>query len=216
MPSGRASRAYRNRRGRLASRDNAPPSSSVTVATVGLPLRLRDMLDALSTTIETLKSWPAETGERAEESETVHDVRTAEFMGCVRRIASAISRVEKITNDDTCRKFLDRCRVPLDLLDLLDFGYGSFDISGNKSGKMAGTGATGGLNPELYARGIMEEAMRQHAALQRRRGALRDLGLAVREWLEEKKNEDGTADVTGDSSLKSDTAVKKKKGTRRR
>jgi len=139
-----------------------------------LPTRLRELLSAISGSIDQLKSWPAESAERDGAAESVHDVNTAEFVRCVRHIASAVGRVEKCANEDACRKILDGCRVPLDLLDLLDFGGGK------------GSEAIAGTNPELYARAIMEEALRQHAALQRRRGALRGLGMAVREWLEEK------------------------------
>jgi len=164
-----------SRRNLIAHTRNMPrsqPSSSTRSATEMLPTRLRELLSAISGSIDQLKSWPAESAERDGAAESVHDVNTAEFVRCVRHIASAVGRVEKCANEDACRKILDGCRVPLDLLDLLDFGGGK------------GSEAIAGTNPELYARAIMEEALRQHAALQRRRGALRGLGMAVREWLE--------------------------------
>mmetsp|Transcript_32280 Transcript_32280/g.67683 ORF Transcript_32280/g.67683 Transcript_32280/m.67683 type:complete len:127 (-) Transcript_32280:237-617(-) len=58
----------------------------------------------------------------------------------------------------------DKCPIPLDLLDLLDVVMTQHPF---------------GMNPQCYARGLMKEAMRQLAGLERRKRALAMLAQSI-------------------------------------
>jgi hypothetical protein len=69
------------------------------------------------------------------------------------------------SSSEEFRTYLETsCPIPLDLLDLLDVGPQQNPF---------------GLHPSCYARGLMEEALRQLARLERRRRALRMLANSI-------------------------------------
>jgi hypothetical protein len=71
------------------------------------------------------------------------------------------------------------CPIPLDLLDLLDVG------------------AIFGMNPQVYARGLMKESLKQLSGLERRKRGLGMLADAVEEGMA--KGGDGDDTVMMDS-----------------
>lgn len=83
--------------------------------------------------------------------------------------------------------------VPLDLLDLMDFG------------SSGGIGSGQGVHPEFFARCLLAEASRQLAGLRRRKNALEKLGRVIGEGIKKRK-ERSNSSKTGvrNMSLKRD------------
>jgi hypothetical protein len=78
---------------------------------------------------------------------------------------SAVKEAHSSSSSEAFRTYLDTsCPIPLDLLDLLDVGSQQNPF---------------GLHPSCYARGLMEESLRQLARLERRRRALRMLAASI-------------------------------------
>ena len=88
----------------------------------------------------------------------------------------------------------EKCPIPLDLLDLLDIGQPF------------------GINPQCYARGLMKEALRQMAGLERRKNALAMLGNAIEKGLNERSrsSKDDTEEAQ-ESETKVVTVSKRKR-----
>lgn len=109
--------------------------------------RLHLLLNRLSTTIDCVKNWPED------QLSEVHMERTSTLIQNIRETIDSLQSVEGVikTNEEL-RKQLEECKVPLDLLDLLDHG--------------------GGLNPVCFARGMLKEALGQLAGLKRRKLAM--------------------------------------------
>lgn len=132
--------------------------------------RLHELLSRISDTTDLIKSWPESDGDDA----SIHVKTTSKLIGRIGDIVKAIKRVEGVAKqDEELWKRLKDCAIPLDLLDLLDHA--------------------GGLNPEMFSRGLLREALSQLAGLRRRKVALDMLGnmisagLAKRNELMEKK-----------------------------
>ena len=72
-------------------------------------------------------------------------------------------------------KIMSSRPVPLDLLDLMDFG------------SSGGIGSGQGVHPEFFSRRLLAEASRQLAGLRRRKNALGKLGRVIGEGIKKRK-----------------------------
>lgn len=149
--------------------DKSASSSSVATSSKvfkdtnqSLQERLHFLLTRIAGASDILKNWP-----EADDA-AVHNQTTADLLTIIHKIVESIQRVEEKVNhcagedngsDKNQREKLRDIQVPLDLLDLMDFGDG--------------------LNPDCFARGLLKEAERQLAGLQRRKLCLHMLGKAV-------------------------------------
>ena len=125
--------------------------------------RLHQLLTRLSSTIELIKTWPSTDGDDA----SIHVETTTRLLSAILEVINALQRVETVVKQDTdLRKTLNECPIPLDLLDLLDYGNG--------------------LNPDCFSRGLLREALGQLAGLKRRKLALEMLGTAVQHGLKKR------------------------------
>ena len=163
--------------------------------------RLRILLHRLQSTTEILQNWPEARGDSAR----VHADTCTELISAIRKIALGLRAVERhvngtgpisaaavaaavnlndcigggkadisssvvkekptLSSTEAFRTFLETsCPIPLDLLDMLDVGPQQNPF---------------GLHPLCYARGLMEESLRQLARLERRRRALRMLADSI-------------------------------------
>ncbi|KAL3801236.1 hypothetical protein HJC23_012636 [Cyclotella cryptica] len=161
-------------------------NTSNTAAGEYLLERLRILLNRLQNAADILQKWPEATADSAK----IHADTATELIASIRKIVLAVRTIERHVNGtgptqssssesatattttpsstlpkealESFRKSLDdKCPIPLDLLDLLDVGHPF------------------GTNPQVYARGLMKEAMRQLAGLERRKRALGMLADAI-------------------------------------
>lgn len=122
--------------------------------------RLHELISRVSDSTEVVKSWPESTGDDA----TIHVKATSKLIDSIREIIKAIDRVEGVAKkDEVLWAKLKECPIPLDLLDFLDCATG--------------------LNPEMFIRGLLREALSQLAGLRRRKVALEMLGTAIESGL---------------------------------
>jgi hypothetical protein len=147
-----------------------PPSNNgsrtPTAAARNLQDRLHELLSRLASTSDIIKNWPESEGDDS----SIHVERTKRLIVSIRETIASIQKVEGVVQADaTLKKSLEECLIPLDLLDLLDHG--------------------GGLNPECFSRGLLQEAMGQLAGLKRRKRALEMLGFAVQRGIEQRDSE---------------------------
>jgi hypothetical protein len=85
--------------------------------------------------------------------------------------SSVVKEKPTLSSTEAFRTFLETsCPIPLDLLDMLDVGPQQNPF---------------GLHPSCYARGLMEESLRQLARLERRRRALRMLADSIEKGMNE-------------------------------
>ena len=115
------------------------------------------------------------------DSAKAHTDASSELIAVIRKVVLGLRSVERHVNgtgpggggDDPAANHRgaleafrtsleEKCPIPLDLLDLLDVGQQAF-----------------GLNPQCHARGLMKEAMRQLAGLERRKRALSMLAQSI-------------------------------------
>ena len=145
--------------------------------------RLHSLLIRLSSSSELLKNWPQA------DDVAVHNQRTTDLMTIINKIVESIQRVEEKVNhcggdvkesDIKLRNNLRETFVPLDLLDLMDFGDG--------------------LNPDCFARGLLKEAERQLAGLQRRKLCLHMLGKSISVGVAQRMNVRLSSTTTASSS----------------
>jgi hypothetical protein len=165
-----------------------PPSNNgsrtPTAGARNLQDRLHELLSRLASTSDIVKNWPESEGDDS----SIHVERTTRLIASIRETIASIQKVEGVVQADaTLKKSLEECLIPLDLLDLLDHG--------------------GGLNPECFSRGLLQEAMGQLAGLKRRKRALEMLGFAVQRGIQQRDSEQASAAATEDvkeakSSLK--------------
>lgn len=150
----------------LPQHSHVMKSSSAAVASGdarALQDSLHELLKFLSSTSELIKTWPESEGDDA----SIHVETTTKLLGQIQKVISALQRVEGIVKGDSIlRKSLQDCLIPMDLLDLLDYGNG--------------------LNPDCFSRGLLREALGQLAGLKRRKMALEMLGTAVQEGLNDR------------------------------
>ena len=172
-----------------------------TAATkAGLQERLHILLNNLYNTTELLKTWPES------DDASVHVETTTGLIESLQQVLKSVRDVEtKVmkgdgTEEDTkLIRELRESSVPLDLLELLDYGGG-------------------GVNPDAYARSLLHESLRQLAGLKRRKLALELLGNAVKQGIarrnkSKKDSEDKTAAAAaaGSSSPTETTAITQEK-----
>jgi len=125
---------------------------------------LHDLLNHMSTTIDCVKNWPED------QSSTVHLERTSTLIQNIRETIDRLQAVEGVVKTDLeLRKQLEECKIPLDLLDLLDHG--------------------GGLNPVCFARGMLKEALGQLAGLKRRKLAMDLLSKFVEAGIQQRQKQ---------------------------
>jgi hypothetical protein len=148
-------------------------SRTPTAGARNLQDRLHELLSRLASTSDIVKNWPESEGSDS----SIHVERTTRLIASIRETITSIQKVEGVVQADAALKqSLQDCLIPLDLLDLLDHG--------------------GGLNPECFSRGLLEEAMGQLAGLKRRKRALEMLGFAVQKGIEQRDSEQASAAVT--------------------
>lgn len=134
------------------------------------------MLTRLAKTTDLIKTWPESDGDDA----SIHVETTTKLITCVLDVVTALQRVEGVIRTDAVlKKSLQECKVPINLLDLLDHGNG--------------------LNPDCFSRGLLREALGQLAGLKRRKLALEMLGAAIQSGLNQHNHTD-KEDVAVDSS----------------
>ena len=130
--------------------------------------RLHELISRVVDGTDVIKSWPESEGDDA----SIHVKRTSKLINTIREISKAIERVEGVAKkDEALWKKLQECKIPLDLLELLDCSNG---VKGDLFG----------LNPELFVRGLLREALSQLAGLRRRKVALEMLGNAIQAGLD--------------------------------
>jgi len=184
-----------------------PSTNPNTAAGEYLLERFRILLSRLQTTTEILQNWPETQGDSAK----IHNDTATELIASIRKIVTGLRAVERHVNGtgpspaanipaEALEKFRssldDKCPIPLDLLDLLDIGQPF------------------GINPQCYARGLMKEAIRQLAGLERRKNALTMLGSAIEKGLNERltsDDDDTEAAPESESANKVATVSKRKR-----
>ncbi|KAL7470628.1 hypothetical protein ACHAXS_010875 [Conticribra weissflogii] len=183
--------------------------------------RLRVLLTRLNEASDICQNWPESDGDSAK----IHAETATNLIKCIAKITRSVRSVERHVNGtgppqnnnpnsahtsegaiskeslESFRDSLDeKCPIPLDLLDLMDVGNPF------------------GMNPQCYARGLMKEALRQLAGLERRKRALDMLGTAIERGLEERMKADSMkgevkndGDGDGSSLKKEETEVSSKR-----
>jgi len=92
---------------------------------------------------------------------------TWKIINAVLGVVAALQKVEGVIKADAVlKRSLQECKVPINLLDLLDHGNG--------------------LNPDCFSRGLLKEALGQLAGLRRRKLALEMLGTAIQTGLNQR------------------------------
>lgn len=133
--------------------------------------QLHKLLSKLTDTTDFIKNWPEAKGGDG----SMHVERTSQLISKIHVTIGMLQKVEGcIQEDDTLRETLQQCRIPLDLLDMLD------------SSK---------VNPDCFARGLLREALGQLAGLKRRKLALELLGAAVAAGIAKTNEVQSTASV---------------------
>jgi hypothetical protein len=158
-----------------------------SAANVQLQDRLHELLSKLAGTIEDVKDWPENVDSAG------HYKTTTKLIDRIQEVIKALKRVEDCINNKgeghknnaTLREHLQKCLIPMDLLELLDH-----NASTNMHDKEFG------LNPECYASGLLREAMFQLAGLKRRKNALEMLGNAIERGLAARNNNSTTTKTT--------------------
>lgn len=153
--------------------NNGTRTRTPTAGARNLQDRLHELLSRLASTSDIVKNWPESEGDNS----SIHVERTTRLIASIRETITSISKVEGVVQADAALKqSLQECLIPFDLLDLLDHG--------------------GGLNPECFSRGVLQEAMGQLAGLKRRKRALEMLGLAVQRGIEQRDAEQASTVAT--------------------
>ena len=106
------------------ARQSPPPSGAKN-----LQERLHILLTRLAKTTDLIKTWPESDGDDA----SIHVETTTKLITCVLDVITAIQKVEGVLKvDAVLKKSLQECKVPINLLDLLDHGGG---LNPGKGGK---------------------------------------------------------------------------------
>ena len=149
-------------------------STAAATATASGPAELQERLHALINnlynTTELVKNW--EDSENASD----HVQTTTKLIESLQEVLQSVKDVEtKVLKGDGTeedKKVIQELKdspVPLDLLELMDYG--------------------GGVNPDCFARGLLQTALRQLAGLKRRKLALGLLGGAVSDGMKRREKE---------------------------
>jgi len=157
------------------TRQSPPPSGAKN-----LQERLHILLTRLAKTTDLIKTWPESDGDDA----SIHVETTTKLITCVLDVITALQKVEGVLKVDTVlKKSLQECKVPINLLDLLDHGNG--------------------LNPDCFSRGLLREALGQLAGLKRRKLALEMLGAAIQTGLDQQDAANESENVVALSTARS-------------
>lgn len=130
--------------------------------TLSLQDRLHTLLTRLSNTSKLLTKteWPSA------DDPQVHSEKTLLLVSSIEKIVEAIQLVEEKVNSTEMYEKLRQVAIPLDLLDMMD--------------------CAGGVNPDCFARGLMEEASRQLGNLQRRKTSMKVLAKTIQNGIEQR------------------------------
>jgi hypothetical protein len=147
---------------------------------------LHVLLSRLAATQEHVQNWPSEQSPAAAggsssitSTENIHVSSTTKLIQHLNQVLTALRGVEDtVRKDAALRKALVECPIPVDLLDLLDSSR---------------------LNPDVFSRGLLREALGQLAGLRRRKLALEMLGAAIQSGINRRKNSRAAAEV-GDAN----------------
>ena len=83
--------------------------------------RLHILLTRLAKTTDLIKTWPESDGDDA----SIHVETTTKLITCIMDVVEALQKVEGVLRADAVlKKSLQECKVPINLLDLLDHGNG--------------------------------------------------------------------------------------------
>lgn len=153
-------------------------SAATTSGSAKLQERLHALINNLYHTTELVKNW--EDSENASD----HVQTTTKLIASLQEVLQSVKDVEtKVLKGDGTegdKKIIQELKdspVPLDLLELMDYG--------------------GGVNPDVFARGLLQTALRQLAGLKRRKLALGLLGAAVSDGM---KRRDKVQNQNGDDN----------------
>ena len=149
---------------------SATSASASASAPAELQERLHTLINNLYNTTELVKNW--EDSENASD----HVQTTTKLIASLQEVLQSVKNVEtKVLKGDGTeedKKVIQELKdspVPLDLLELMDYG--------------------GGVNPDCFARGLLQTALRQLAGLKRRKLALGLLGSAVSDGMKRREKE---------------------------
>lgn len=107
-------------------RTSSPVTGSATLSpppsgAKDLQERLHVLLTRLAKTTDLIKTWPESDGDDA----SIHVETTTKLITAVVDVVSALEKVEGVIKADAAlKKSLHECKVPINLLDLLDHGNG--------------------------------------------------------------------------------------------
>jgi len=145
-------------------------STATTSGSATLQESLHALINNLYHTTELVKNW--EDSENASD----HVLTTTKLIASLQEVLQSVKDVEtKVLKGDGTegdKKIIQELKdspVPLDLLELMDYG--------------------GGINPDVFARGLLQTALRQLAGLKRRKLALGLLGAAVSDGMKRRDKE---------------------------
>jgi hypothetical protein len=166
----------------------APASASIDPASVALQERLHELLTRLSATTDWVRHWPdgQDGGKNVDASSSIHVESTSKLIALIRSVLTSIQAVENtVASNAALKERLNKCLIPMDLIELLDHGAASEKAAASVSGggstaaTEGGGGGGGGLNPDAFSRGLLKEALGQLAGLKRRKLALEMLSLDI-------------------------------------
>jgi hypothetical protein len=128
--------------------------------------RLHQLISTLNEATNAVKNWPSS------HDDQVHYDATTNLIQSLHKVVDALKEVEdracndsgSANNTSVGQSILD-APVVLDLLDLMDYGNG--------------------LNPEIFIKQLIREALRQLSGLKRRKQALEMLGQAIENGLKD-------------------------------
>jgi Transcription factor subunit Med10 of Mediator complex len=135
--------------------------------------QLHELITRLTMTMDHVKNWNEATANdntttsstNNTSSSMIHFESTTRLIALIQNIVKSIQKVETtLQNNVELRQVLQNVYVPYDLLDLLDYTN---------------------INPDMYLRGLVTEAMGQLVGLQRRKNALQLLSTSIESKLNE-------------------------------
>jgi hypothetical protein len=160
------------------SKGTSSTKRTITSGAKALQDQLHDLITRLTLTSDHVKNWNESTTDTNTNSSNnnntnsnlTHAESTSRFINFVREVISSLQKVETILQTDTeLRTVLQNIHVPYDLLELLDHTN---------------------INPDLYLKGLVNEAMQQLVGLQRRKNALHLLSTTIESRLKEQEQQE--------------------------
>jgi hypothetical protein len=156
----------------IGAASSSSSHAAVTDNKTSLLARLHNLISNLTDATNAVKNWPSS------HDDQVHYDATTNLIQSLHRVVDAVKEVEdRVGKDGNNTKpssvaghsILD-APVVLDLLDLMDYGNG--------------------LNPEIFIKQLIREALRQLSGLKRRKQALGMLGQAIENGLKDMELKD--------------------------